>query len=217
MIAGISGATGEQIIINKLVGYFPRDVNHAVDASTTATNVQLLAQSPLVAFAGESLRGQVQVVCDHIMRIKMKFPPEFEKGKCAATVQRCIDLASNFPRFQKNEKAVILKGWAAIEGRYHEIHRMLNAKKDDEKEKLNHDLLSDLKVFWWSVPDEWQDTITACEAHLQEKNGVVVAGGGSSSSGAAAPPAKRAKGAASSSSSGPSKEVLLRGSVLGRI
>jgi len=137
-------------------------------------------------------------VCDHIMRIKMKYAPEFEKGKCAATVQRCIDLASNFPRFQKNEKAAVLKGWTALEGRYHEIHRMLNAKKDEEQAKLNHDLLSDLKVFWWYVPDEWQETIVACEVVLAAKY------------------LPAAAGAASSSSSGPSKEVLLRGSVLSR-
>jgi len=216
MIAGISGATGEQIIINKLVGYFPRDVNHAVDASTTATNVQLLAQSPLVAFAGESLRGQVQVVCDHIMRIKMKFPPEFEKGKCAATVQRCMDLAANYPRFAKNAKAAVLKGFTALEGRYHEIHRMLNAKKEEEEAKLSHELMSDLRVFWWCVPDDWEPTLVACEAFLAAKHlgaGTVVAASSSS-----APPAKRSKGsaAASSSSGGPSKEVLLRGSVLSR-
>ena len=34
-----------------------------------------------------------------------------------------------------------------MEGRYHEIHRMLQSKKDDDKQNLNHDLVSDLRVF----------------------------------------------------------------------
>ena len=56
-----------------------------------------------------------------------------------------------------------------MEGRYHEIHRMLKSKKDDDKKDLNHELVSDLRVFWWSIPDDWQQVISDCEAFLQEK------------------------------------------------
>ena len=216
MIAGLSGATGEAIIIKKLVSFFPKDQNHEVAINATATNVQVLAQSALVGFASDSLRGHVKSVCDIMMSIKMKLAPAFEKNKCAPTVQKCIDLAGNFPRFCKTSKSDVLKGWAALEGRYQEVARMMASKSDKVREELSAELLSDLQVFWWAVPAEWNDTIEACRTFLSEANGAPVARGGAASSSSAEPAAKKAKGSSSSSSAAPSREVLLRSSVLGR-
>ena len=222
LLTGISGETGEQILTNKLYSFFPSsDDDDATSVAAAATNVQTLSQTPLCSFASAGLQGHVNIACDIALAIKMRIAPKFQKGKLAPTVQRCLDLCAHFPRFQKNEKAKVWKGQEALQQRYAEIERLTNdkCKPDVKKAELTHELLSDLKVFWWIVPKEWAEKISQAEVYLQGENGVIIdVASTSTSSSSGGPASKKAKTAASSSSSStaPTKEQLLRSSVLSK-
>ena len=215
MLAGISGETGERIVVSKLLSFFPANEDATIELAAACTNVQLLSQSSLCGFVSESLKGHVKAVADILLSIKMRLAPEFAKGKVVPTVQRCIDRCVHFMRFQHPKGE--LKGWTALESRYAEMVRLLASTKKADQSSLTAGLISDLKVYWWLVPVEWHAKLAEADAALAAANGGVIVVEGGSSSSSAGPPSKKPKGGgASSSSAGPSKEVVLRTAVLGR-
>ena len=80
-LSGMSGATGERIMMMKLASALPSQPDHDKILQGCSNAVSAIASSPLMKFVGETLRGEVGSVASIASTLCAKGIPALGCGK----------------------------------------------------------------------------------------------------------------------------------------
>ena len=212
LLAGMSGEQGESIMISKLFDLMPAATDGAPGTSLKDCNtgLQALVASPLSSFVSDTCRGYCKTAAGIVADMSAGEKLSFRKGCVAAPVQKCLDRLLFLCQFNQKKPKRVLYAKPEVDQLYADL-QVLMKEGDPIKSGLSCESIHSLQLYWW-VCD------LACTTLVKQASDLIKASkAGEDGEEPSLKKVKAAGGAASSaSSSGPSKQELLRSSVMSR-